>query len=100
MKRSFLFVATLLTAVVSLTASAAPNSPEPVVQVDFRKNQVMATNLTPGTQALVYGLGAATTGADRPKEFVPGGVMIALDAFHMQLYAVRLDGSILNGSGQ
>jgi len=37
---------------------------------------------------------------ERPKEFVPGGVLIVIDPFRMQLYAVRLDGSILKGGGQ
>jgi hypothetical protein len=42
---------------------------------------------------------ALTPAADRPKEFVPGGVLILLDPFHMRLDAVQLDGSVLNNGG-
>lgn len=37
--------------------------------------------------------------AERPKEFVPGGVLIIVDPLHMRLDSALLDGSILNSRG-
>lgn len=36
-------------------------------------------------------------GLDVPQEFAPGGILIVIDAYDMDLYAQRLDGAVLGG---
>jgi hypothetical protein len=35
---------------------------------------------------------------EKPKEFVPGGILVAVDWTHMRLLALRLDGATLGGA--
>jgi len=65
MSRSSLIAVAAIVVVTGWSSPASAAAPRPVVSVDVQKNQVVASELTPGTQALVYGYGAVTTGYDR-----------------------------------
>jgi len=40
------------------------------------------------------------TAGERPREFVPGGILVAIDFYTMTIYAGRLEGATLNGAGR
>jgi len=65
MKQRHLFAIAILVIATVGPLFAAANDPRPAVVVDIQKQQVVASQLTPGTDVLVFGYAAETTGYDR-----------------------------------